>query len=294
MEEKIEPNLVVNEKNLDLLICEICKGILIDPVQCSKCYKIFCKKCIENLQKNNRENTCINNCKKPEFNSQESINSLLKKLKLICKNGCKEEILYSELEDHYKNKCPKKAIDYKNEYLEYKNKYEDLLKKYEELEKNIKIKKEEKVTEVNNDNNINKNENDNNENDNIIFKSKYHFHELKYKSLYYEDWECYECLSTFDKKTKTGYNCSKCRINICSKCTALEKSGYIINDAAGSRYHKHILRENKLNNNYKCDICNKSFQGSKKTYGCHNKNKNCNFDLCVNCLEKEKTEKETC
>ena len=114
MEEKIEPNLVVNEKNLDLLICEICKGILIDPVQCSKCYKIFCKKCIENLQKNNRENTCINNCKKPEFNSQESINSLLKKLKLICKNGCKEEILYSELEDHYKNKCPKKAISKKS------------------------------------------------------------------------------------------------------------------------------------------------------------------------------------
>jgi hypothetical protein len=291
MEEKIEPNSVVNKENLELLICEICKGIFIEPIQCSICRKIFCKKCIENLQKNNREKNCINNCTKPEFNSPKNIIELLKKLKLICKNGCKEEIFYSDLEEHYKNKCPKKIIDYKSEYLEYKNKYEELLRKYEELEKN----RHEELpiqNENNEENNINANNNDINENVELIFKSRYHAHDLKYKSLYYEDWECCECLNSFEKKTKTGYNCSECGFNICSKCKALEKSGYIINDAIGTLHHKHILRENIINKDYICDICKKCFNGLKttSTYGCHEKKCNCNFDICIECLKKETPE----
>ena len=142
--------------------------------------------------------------------------------------------------------------------------------------------------ENNEENNINANNNDINENVELIFKSRYHAHDLKYKSLYYEDWECCECLNSFEKKTKTGYNCSECGFNICSKCKALEKSGYIIYDAIGTLHHKHILRENIINKDYICDICKKCFNGLKTTYGCHKEK--CNFDLCIECLKKETPE----
>jgi hypothetical protein len=195
-----------------------------------------------------------------------------------------EEILYSELEDHYKNKCSKKVIDYKTEYLEYKNKYEDLLKKYEELKNNIKMTQVEHIAEQNiNDDNK---DNDHNESIETTFKSIYHDHILKYKPFYYDIWTCDICLQSFDKKTKTGYNCSECAFDICSKCRVLEKSGYKFLDIFNSKKHKHLLKENKIEANYTCDECKKHYTEARKTYRC----KECDFDLCVQCIIKENPE----
>ena len=64
-----------------------------------------------------------------------------------------------------------------------------------------------KNNEENHVKNENRNENDNNNNNNqnndnidITFKSKYHDHILKYKSLYMKDWECSFCLDSFETR----------------------------------------------------------------------------------------------
>ena len=55
----IDPSFIINKENWSLIasesICKICKGILYDPIQCSKCQLIFCKQCIENNLKINTE-----------------------------------------------------------------------------------------------------------------------------------------------------------------------------------------------------------------------------------------------
>jgi len=284
MVDKIDPDLVINKDNLGLITCEICKGILNNHLQCSICKKSFCKKCLENYWKENQENICINNCHNPSFKSSNDIKDILEKLKFKCKNGCNEEITYMELEDHYKNKCSKRIIDYKTEYLDYKNKYEDLLKKYEKLKNKIKITQENQNDEQNIPNE-NKDINDN-EIIQTTFKSIYHNHILKYKPFYYENWSCCVCLQSFDKMTKTGYNCSECAFDICSKCRVLEKSGYKFLDIFNSKKHKHLLKENKIEANYTCDECKKHYTEARKTYRC----KECDFDLCVQCIIKENPE----
>ena len=284
MDEKIEPDLVINKDNLELITCEICKRILNNHLQCSICKKSFCKKCLENYWKKNQENICTNNCHNPSFKPSNDLKDILEKLKFKCKNECNEEIPYMQLEDHYKNKCSKKVIDYKTEYLEYKNKYEDLLKKYEELKNNIKMTQDEHIA----DQNINDDNKDNDDNESIetTFKSIYHDHILKYKPFYYDIWTCDICLQSFDKKTKTGYNCFECDFDICSKCRIIEKSGYKFLDIFNSKKHKHLLRENKIEAYYKCDECENTYRGARKTFRC----KECSFDLCIECIKKENSE----
>ena len=284
-DEKIDHNLVINPENLELITCKICKGILFNPLQCSICHQSFCQKCIESYQKKNEEKHCINNCQNPIFKSSNDINALLEKLKFKCKNGCDDEIPYKELEDHYKNKCSKREIDYKSEYLKYKNKYEDLLKQFEELKNNNEIKQNENINiqEVNNEVDII-------ENNQKTIKSQYHCHDLIYKSLYTDNWSCILCLESFEKKTKSGYICDKCGFNICSKCVIIEKSGYIFPDVFKSNKHEHLLRENKSWGYYQCDECNQKYKGVKKTFRCDKKE--CNYDLCTECIRKEKSQNE--
>ena len=232
-DDYINFDLIINKDALkDInVICEVCKGVLKKPMQCSVCENSFCKNCIEKFQKKEKGKICLFNCEHALLNTPIQINSLLEDLKFKCKNGCDEQIPYSELNNHYTNLCTKK-IDYKSKYLEYKNKYEEALKELEEL----KHKNNEENPLQNENKNENRNENDNNDNnqnnDNIdkTFNSKYHDHILKYKSLYMKDWECSFCLDSFEQKTKGGYNCDNCSgydFNVCLKCKMIEKSGYI-------------------------------------------------------------------
>jgi len=52
------------------------------------------------------------------------------------------------------------------------------------------------------------------------------------------------------------------------------------------KYHKHILNLCLTNRLWKCDICKSSFNRSDKSYFCQN----CDFDLCKNCLNKDKND----
>ena len=56
--------------------------------------------------KEKNPNKCVMRCNNPTYSKNLTISKLLGKLKFSCKNGCKQEIYYSDLENHYKTTCP--------------------------------------------------------------------------------------------------------------------------------------------------------------------------------------------
>lgn len=285
----IDPSFIINKENWSLIasesICKICKGILYNPIQCSKCQLIFCKQCIENKAKNKNDINFNHECKNADYQNHPIIFDL-EKLKFKCKNGCNEEIPYLELENHYTKNCSK--IDFKSKYLEYKDKYESLLQKFKELENQ----------QINNDIEINdiQIEDENNKQINIdnpktTFKSKYHDHELKYNSLFWQNLECSICSSYFEPKTKSGFYCDECYFHICSKCQMLEKMGDKFEDIFKSIEHKHLLKKNTKNIGWRCDVCKSSFSGKIERFSCKKYNNDfniyCDFDMCMSCVDNE-------
>ena len=104
-----EKNIVKNdiyELFKDNIYCQVCNSLMIDPVICLSCQSTFCKKCSKEL-KDTGEN-CPKKCS--NFNIQDVIgkNNLISKFKFKCINGCGEEILYDNINNHYKNCKPNK------------------------------------------------------------------------------------------------------------------------------------------------------------------------------------------
>ena len=95
-DDYINFDLIINKEALkDInVICEICKGLLKDPVQCSVCEHTFCKSCIEKFQEKEKEKKCLFNCENALFNQPIIINNSLKELKFKCKNNCDVQIPY--------------------------------------------------------------------------------------------------------------------------------------------------------------------------------------------------------
>lgn len=119
------------------LLCPICECIFIDPYYCSSCQNSFCKSCLEHWKsKNNGE--CIYRCKNSKFAPSRMILPNLKRLRFKCQNGCNLEIEYQNIEEHYKNKCPKLA----------KNQFDrtDLVKNIELLQKENKALKKQNAS----------------------------------------------------------------------------------------------------------------------------------------------------
>ena len=86
--------------------CPLCQNIYIKPIMCIKCQKVYCKRCIDNLNQN--EKKCQSKCESPEFKNCIAKNDILTKLKFVCV-GCNEEIGYDEAEKHHNSCCPDKT-----------------------------------------------------------------------------------------------------------------------------------------------------------------------------------------
>ena len=90
------------------LQCAICLDLVMAPVECKFCTKLFCKDCIDNWLKNDSE--CPN---KHKFEKKDELDDwvikALSKIFLKCPyNGCKSDYAYKHWTSHVK-KCPFKS-----------------------------------------------------------------------------------------------------------------------------------------------------------------------------------------
>jgi hypothetical protein len=91
------------------LQCAICLDLVMSPVECETCTKLFCKDCIDNWLLN-----CANECpNKHPFKKIEELDEWIKialgKIFIKCPfNGCKEDYNYKYWMNHVK-KCPFKS-----------------------------------------------------------------------------------------------------------------------------------------------------------------------------------------
>ena len=264
----IDPDLVINKENFKLIefnvICSICNGIVVSPVQCLECENCFCQICIESWKKKSGD-SCPFRCKNPKFKDSRLIKSILSNIKFKCKNGCNEEIPYLEIDNHYEENCPK--IDYKQKYFELKKKYLDILKKSNELENQL------------------------NKKNNKTFKSIYHNHILNDNTTSESNWRCDICDTYNDAKTEKRFRCENCDFDICIKCKILEESGYRFKNVFLSKNHKHLLKKqcgkpsSLFNRYWHCYICEKKIKinENEERFRCDL----CDYDLCDDCKNDE-------
>jgi hypothetical protein len=108
MEEYINDDTVIKNEVYqafpeELIICQICQCLMIEPVMCLKCQNYYCKKCIDAWNK--KSGTCPNKCDAPIFNNVIEKNRLITKLKYRCKKGCGAILSYDEIKEHYSSNC---------------------------------------------------------------------------------------------------------------------------------------------------------------------------------------------
>ena len=87
----------------DMIICQICQCIMIEPVMCLGCQNYYCKNCIESWKK--KSETCPNRCEKPIYKNIIEKNRVITKFKFKCINGCGAEIAFGDIKSHYESNC---------------------------------------------------------------------------------------------------------------------------------------------------------------------------------------------
>ena len=227
----IDKDSVVNKTSLDLInkvaICNICTGIIYNPVQCQECDNCFCKVCIDDWFCKSK--SCPFKCGSNSFKDSRLAKSILSDLVIKCPLGCPKEIDYGKIEFHL-NECEKNYVNCYNCNSKVpksmiSDKYLKALKdENEELKKQIEILKKEndflKTTNKLNEgiSNINKSENNN------LKSTPYHEHSLKMTSwnnknlkAYINGWICNICRNKFNK-TVDNFYCRVCNFDLCELC----------------------------------------------------------------------------
>ena len=106
-------NLVVDNTKLSpTLQCPICLDLVMDPVECENCRKLFCKECINSWLKNSSE--CPN---KHLFEKQSTLDDWIKpaldRIFIKCPfQNCNNSYAYTTWKNHV-NRCASKSKGYK-------------------------------------------------------------------------------------------------------------------------------------------------------------------------------------
>ncbi len=105
--------------NIDqLIICKICRKIVIQPVQCGNCESIYCKNCAINSSKNNSSCVYCNDYYEEKLVEEENLVNLIK-VKIICQI-CRNVFDYNSAIDHCLKCLPKhtkgKSQEWNNNY----------------------------------------------------------------------------------------------------------------------------------------------------------------------------------
>ena len=61
MDELTKTNLIVNKNGISPSFqCNICLDLVMNPIECNSCSKLFCKECIESWLKSSKNHECPN------------------------------------------------------------------------------------------------------------------------------------------------------------------------------------------------------------------------------------------
>jgi hypothetical protein len=108
----------------DSITCPLCLNILIEPIICMKCQKVYCKKCIEKWKKKNSK--CPSNCNPPNYQDCLGKKDILSILSFKCKK-CGQSINYFDAKKHHNICCPDNVS--KNIKLEEETEVEEIVLK---------------------------------------------------------------------------------------------------------------------------------------------------------------------
>ena len=199
----IDPSLLVPTETKEAMEdckCSICAGVLVEPMECSKCLNSFCKHCLDKWSKESK--TCPLRCKNPNYHPSKKLNSLLSSLKFFCQNGCQEIIPYSSLNEHYTFKCP--LLNYKSKIEEYSAKTGEIVVKFNKLKQLIEYYKD-----------FNSSLKNGNAPTTVILSLK-HQHELRL-SKRSGSWICDVCRTHYSFLIQSFY-CKECDFDLCCEC----------------------------------------------------------------------------
>ena len=160
IKDYLDPDSVLNisffESIKEIIICNICSGILINPRECSSCQNSFCKICLDEWTSLN--NICPYKCEKTEFkDGSRTLKNLLEKLQLkclFCDSPEFNNINYFGFISHLKTcekikvNCPtcdcivlKKKLNENSAYIKLKENFYALKEKFKYiLDENQKLK----------------------------------------------------------------------------------------------------------------------------------------------------------
>lgn len=143
LETVLIANIEYFEPIREIVTCTICTGLIVNPIQCSKCENYYCSSCLDEWSKT--KNICPMRCTSPMFHEGgRIIKNILEKIVMFCPFGCAKKLIYEEVLMH-EDKCKSDGNAYKliNEKLNYD--LEQLKHKYENIDmayKNLKLKKQ--------------------------------------------------------------------------------------------------------------------------------------------------------
>lgn len=124
----------------DSIICLICMDIIVDPIMCVKCQNVYCKKCIENWDRVNKQ--CPIKCPYTKYRKCRVKAEILNKLKFECKK-CKDIIDYENMPKHVYSDCNKIKINndyYKENSLQFNGIFQKIEDKSIKTRKTMEIK----------------------------------------------------------------------------------------------------------------------------------------------------------
>ena len=198
----LDPESVLNKNLLQALdeisICNICKNIVWNPMECNKCEHCFCKNCIDNWLI--QSHTCPFKCSGMSFKESRMIRSMLSNLLFKC-GKCGEVIKYENYDNHL-IMCPKQLNKGSNISINM-NKKKSKYEKYDEVDSEIhehtlSIVKENHIKFINKKN---------------------------LDNIYY--WSCSLCQRNFALDIKSAY-CEECKFEICEECILQKNNQWLV------------------------------------------------------------------
>ena len=193
----LEPELVLNKSLLQALdeiaICNICKNIVWNPLECNKCEHCFCKNCIENWLI--QSHTCPFKCSGMSFKESRMIRSMLSNLLFKC-GKCSEVIKYENYDNHFFI-CPNKSNKNSNLSL---NKKKSKFEKYDEVQSEIHEHC-------------------------LIICNKDVKGNINFENAFY--WSCSLCQRKFSLDVKKAF-CEECNFQICEECILQKNNQWLV------------------------------------------------------------------